>query len=171
MLSVPGGVARAVIAFDMGATIARVRSIVGRVSTPCFHLSLVTEDLPRQRAFYAEVLGCTPGRVGPDFQDFDFFGHQLTFHQREAVNVPVYETFHFGAIVALDVFERVHVQLRARGATFVIEPVVQQPGSVNERRKLVFLDPSGYAVELKAYADASRVFADEAAYARATRTT
>jgi extradiol dioxygenase family protein len=130
----------------------------------------VTDDLPRQRAFYGEVLGCLAGRVGADFQDFDFFGHQLTFHQRASVDVPPYETFHFGAIVEPAEFERVHARLRASGARLLIEPALQEAGTVNERRKLVFLDPSGYAVELKCYADASRVLAPEAAYARVPRT-
>lgn len=139
------------------------------MTAPSFHLSLVTDDLPRQRAFYLEVLGCAAGRIGPDFQDIDFFGHQLTFHQRPVADVPSYETFHFGAMVAPEVFDRVYAQLQGHGATILIAPALQQAGSANERRKLVFLDPNGYAVELKCYADPSRVFAPEAAYARVPR--
>ena len=72
---------------DMNATIARVVEYVRRVTAASFHLSLVTDDLPRQRAFYLDVLGCRAGRIGPDFQDIDFFGHQLTFHQRPVAEV------------------------------------------------------------------------------------
>lgn len=154
---------------DMHATIACVLAYVRRVTVASFHLSLVTNDLPRQRAFYLDVLGCCAGRIGPDFQDIDFFGHQLTFHQRPAAEVPPYETFHFGAMVEPDVFERVYAQLQRHGARFVIEPALQQAGTANERRKLVFLDPNGYAVEFKCYADPSRVLAPEPAYARVPR--
>jgi uncharacterized protein len=134
-----------------------------------FHLSLLTADLPRQRAFYLDVLGCAPGRVGPDFEDFDFFGHQLTFHQRGAAPVQPYEAMHFGAIVEAEAFERAYASLRASAAKLIIEPLVQAAGTLNERRKLVFLDPSGYAVELKCYDDAARVFASEPAYPRPPR--
>lgn len=136
------------------------------MTTPCFHLSLVTADLERQRHFYTEVLGCPPGRTADSFEDFDFFGHQLTFHRSSAGLSLPFETLHFGAMVSAEEFERVHARLLAAGATFVIAPQLQAAGSVDERRKMVFVDPSGYAVELKCYKDSARIFAEQPAYPR-----
>jgi extradiol dioxygenase family protein len=61
-----------------------------------FHLSLVTADLAAQRAFYTEVLGCELARTGADFEDYDFFGNQLTFHQRTEALGLGYQTLHCG---------------------------------------------------------------------------
>jgi extradiol dioxygenase family protein len=131
-----------------------------------FHLSLVTEDLPRQRRFYTELLGCKLARVGPDFEDYDFFGNQLTFHQRAESLGLGYETLHFGAMLDGATFEHLYARLRAAQVQFVIEPALQAAGSADERRKLVCLDPSGYAIEFKSYVDESRVLVPEPAYAR-----
>jgi extradiol dioxygenase family protein len=131
-----------------------------------FHLSLVTDDLDRQRSFYVDVLGCLQARAGADFQDFDFFGHQLTFHRRDAALCLPYASFHFGAIVGRSDFERAAERLRGSGARFLIEPQAQKIGTPEERHKLVCLDPSGYAVELKAYVDELRALVSGAAYPR-----
>jgi extradiol dioxygenase family protein len=136
------------------------------VTTPCFHLSLVTDDLDRQRRFYIDVLGCSAGRTAASFEDFDFFGHQLTFHRSSAALNLAFETLHFGAVVSAEDFEAIHARLVAAAATFVIAPQLQAAGTSDARRKMVFLDPSGYAVELKSYQDSSRIFAPEPAYPR-----
>ena len=131
-----------------------------------FHLSLVTADLDGQRAFYIELLGCAPARIGADFENFDFFGHQLTFHARaSSLDLP-YASFHFGAIVSRSEFERVAGRLLTARVPFLIEPQTQDAGSALERRKMVFLDPSGYAVELKCYVDESHALSGGAAYPR-----
>jgi extradiol dioxygenase family protein len=133
---------------------------------PRFHLSLLTADLDRQRAFYVDVLGCKLARTTAAFEDYDFYGHQLTFHLRpRALELP-YADFHFGALVSCQEFERVSARLSDLGATFIIEPTQQAVGTVDERRKLVVLDPSGYALELKCYVDETRALVREQAYPR-----
>lgn len=135
-------------------------------ASSAFHLSLTTADPDRQRAFYTDVLGCTLARKTAEFQDFDFFGHQVTFHQRpESLALP-YEAFHFGAIIAWDEFDALQERLKRASATFVIQPTEQASGTEDERRKLVVLDPSGYAIELKCYRNPARALAQAEGYAR-----
>jgi extradiol dioxygenase family protein len=131
-----------------------------------FHLSLTTAEPERQRTFYTEVLGCTVARTTAEFQDFDFFGHQLTFHRRAAPLPLPYESFHFGAIISWDEFDAVHARLQRASARFLIEPTEQAAGTEDARRKLVVLDPSGYAIELKCYRNPSRALAQAEGYAR-----
>lgn len=133
---------------------------------PPFHLSLTTAVPDRQREFYSEVLGCKLARRTAEFEDFDFFGHQLTFHRRaQALPLP-YESFHFGAIVSWDAFDAAHARLVQASARFLIEPTEQQAGTEDARRKLVVLDPSGYAIELKCYRNPARALARAEGYAR-----
>ena len=45
-----------------------------------FHLAINVTDLEATRVFYGEVLGAKEGRSTRTWVDFDFFGHQLSFH-------------------------------------------------------------------------------------------
>jgi len=131
-----------------------------------FHLSLITTDLAAQRRFYVELLGCAPARVGPNFADFDFFGHQLTFHARAEGLRLGYETLHFGAVIAEPLFHALRARLEQAAAQFVVAPQQQAQGTPDARWKMVFLDPSAYAIELKCYADPSRLLSPAPAYPR-----
>ncbi len=50
-------------------------------------------------------------------------------------------------------------RLKQRGVTFVIEPCIRFAGQVGEQATMFFLDPSGNALEFKAFADPSQLFA------------
>ena len=50
-------------------------------------------------------------------------------------------------------------KLRAVDTRFVIEPHVRFKGQVGEQATMFFLDPSGNALEFKAFGDLSQVFA------------
>jgi extradiol dioxygenase family protein len=50
-------------------------------------------------------------------------------------------------------------RLRACDVTFVIEPHTRFAGQVGEQSTMFLLDPSGNALEFKAFADDSQVFA------------
>ena len=131
-----------------------------------FHLSLLTDQPERQRAFYIDVLGCKLARSTATFDDFDFFGHQLTFHRRaESLDLP-YASFHFGAIVSWQAFDALVERLTRAAAKLIIPPTAQQSGTEDERRKLVVLDPSGYAIELKCYKNPGRALVQAEGYAR-----
>ena len=45
-----------------------------------FHLAINVTDLATTRVFYGEVLGAKEGRSTRSWVDFNFFGHQLSFH-------------------------------------------------------------------------------------------
>jgi hypothetical protein len=127
-----------------------------------FHLSLAVADLDASRAFYGDLLGCPAGRQGPGWIDFSFFGHQLTCAlQPDRVRTPEagrVEGRHFGAIVSAAEFDRLAGTLAARPVTFLVPPRLEDEGSALERRKMIFLDPSGNAIEIKSYRDESRLF-------------
>jgi extradiol dioxygenase family protein len=50
-------------------------------------------------------------------------------------------------------------RLKAAHARFVIEPYVRFKGQVGEQATMFFLDPAGNALEFKAFADVSQLFA------------
>ena len=48
--------------------------------------------------------------------------------------------------------------MKGAGVEFVIEPYVRFKGEPGEQSTMFFLDPSGNALEFKAFADRSRIF-------------
>ena len=50
-------------------------------------------------------------------------------------------------------------RLRAAGTAFVIDPYVRFRGDTGEQATMFFLDPSGNALEFKAFKDPSQLFA------------
>ena len=66
---------------------------------------------------------------------------------------------HFGAILAMEVWQALADRLRAAGTSFIIEPHVRFQGEVGEQATMFFLDPSGNALEFKSFADMGQVFA------------
>jgi extradiol dioxygenase family protein len=135
---------------------------------PPFHLAFPVHDLAAARAFYGGLLGCPEGRSSEAWVDFDFHGHQIVAHlapeacARAATNevdgdaVPVR---HFGAVLSMDAWQALADRLRAAGVTFLVEPHVRFKGEVGEQATMFFPDPSGNAIEMKAFADPSRLFA------------
>lgn len=133
-----------------------------------FHLAFPVTSLAKARAFYGELLGCPEGRSSEDWVDFNFYGHQIVAHlspdeaghrNASAVdghNVPVR---HFGAVLPMADWQAMADRLRAAGIQFVIEPYIRFKGQVGEQATMFFLDPCGNALEFKAFADPSRLFA------------
>ncbi len=66
---------------------------------------------------------------------------------------------HFGAILSLPEWQALADKLNAARTRFIIEPHIRFKGEVGEQATMFFLDPSGNALEFKAFADMSRVFA------------
>lgn len=131
-----------------------------------FHFAFPVRDLASTRAFYGGLLGCAEGRSTDSWVDFDFFGNQISAHLGAArapgavghvdqVEVPIPHT---GAILPWEEFQRLAERLRAAGTRFVIEPMVRYRGRPEEQATMFLLDPSGNALELKAYRDPSAVY-------------
>lgn len=133
-----------------------------------FHLAFPVKDLESSRKFYGEILGCEEGRSSESWIDFNLFGHQIVAHlapeavgirhknEVDADHVPVP---HFGIVLPMDEFKNFAERLRSKNVEFVIEPKIRFAGEVGEQATMFFLDPSGNALEFKAFADFSQVFA------------
>ena len=135
---------------------------------PRFHLAFPVNDLAKARSFYTGLLGCPEGRSSDDWVDFDFFGHQIVAHLSpddaghkahnlvDGEEVPVR---HFGAILSMDAWRALAATLQDARARFIIEPGIRFEGEPGEQATFFVSDPSGNALEFKAFADDSRIFA------------
>ena len=137
------------------------------MSTP-FHLAFPVHDLAAARAFYVGVLGCREGRSSDAWVDFDLYGHQIVAHlAADRAGIAAYNPVdgddvpvpHFGVILSMDGWRELAERLRRAGVKFVIEPHIRFRGQVGEQATMFFLDPSGNALEFKAFADMNQIFA------------
>jgi len=60
---------------------------------------------------------------------------------------------HFGVVLEMERWEQLAARLRAAGVEFVVEPHVRFPGKPGEQATLFLRDPSGNALEFKAFGD------------------
>ena len=134
---------------------------------PLFHLAFPVTSLENARAFYGGLLGCAEGRSAADWVDFDFHGHQIVAHlapREAAVDTSVVDgeavpVRHFGVILDPGDWRALAARLSAAGARFLIEPQTRFSGQPGEQATMFLLDPSGNALEFKAFADDAQVFA------------
>ena len=135
-----------------------------------FHIAFPVDDLVAARAFYGGRLGCPEGRSSDEWIDFDLFGHQIVAHLKRrfagaedihhnAVDGHAVPVPHFGVVLTMDRWEALAERLRAAGQKFEIEPYIRFKGEVGEQATMFFYDPAGNALEFKAFADMSQVFA------------
>jgi len=138
-----------------------------------FHIAVQVRDIEEARRFYKGLLGCTEGRSAPEWVDFNLFGHQFVCHLNPAPGpegrisahynpvdghgVPVP---HFGVVLEMENWQTLADRLKQHGVKFVIEPYIRFKGEPGEQATLFFLDPSGNALEFKAFKDIeSQLFA------------
>ncbi len=134
-----------------------------------FHIAFPVHDLDAARAFYGGLMGCPEGRSADSWIDFDLYGHQIVAHLKPGSDVgrahhnPVdghdVPVPHFGVVLQMPQWEALAERLTAAGVTFVIEPYIRFKGEVGEQATMFFLDPSGNALEFKAFADMGQLFA------------
>ncbi|CAM3068545.1 VOC domain-containing protein [Sphingomonas antarctica] len=134
-----------------------------------FHLAFPVDDLDAARRFYGHVLGCAEGRSSATWIDFDLYGHQLVAHlvQRtgdaggnpvDGHDVPVP---HFGVVLTMADWQALATRLEAAKTTFGIAPHIRFKDQPGEQATMFFRDPAGNALEFKAFADDSMIFAKE----------
>ena len=134
---------------------------------PPFHLAFPVHDLEEARGFYGGVLGCPEGRSSDEWIDFDFFGHQIVAHLApdtgdrasnsvDGHDVPVP---HFGAVLSMEQWQFLADRLKDADTKFVISPTIRFAGKPGEQATMFFRDPSGNAIEMKAFADPAMLFA------------
>jgi extradiol dioxygenase family protein len=141
-----------------------------------FHIAIPVDDLEKNRGFYRDVLELSEGRSSDHWVDFDFFGHQLVIHlkeknpeavsagrqEKEATNpvdgkaVPIP---HFGVVLDMETFKIFSEKLIQKNVTFIIEPYIRFEGQIGEQATMFFKDPAGNALEFKAFADLTQLFA------------
>ncbi len=143
------------------------------MTLPPFHLAFPVDDLAAARTFYSEVMGCAEGRSSDEWIDFDFHGHQIVAHLApgqagakknpdvasnhvDGHGVPVP---HFGLVLGMAEWKALAERLRSCGCDFVIEPTIRFKGQPGEQATMFLRDPSGNALEFKAFADMGKLFA------------
>lgn len=133
-----------------------------------FHLAFPVDDLAAARDFYGNLLGCSEGRSSPEWVDFNFYGHQIVAHlapgeagagPANAVDGHGVPVRHFGVVLSMAQWQEAAERLTAAGVDFIIEPYIRFKGEPGEQATMFFLDPSGNAIEMKAFADIGNLFA------------
>ena len=119
---------------------------------PVFHLSLSVSDLTRSRKFYETILDAGIGRFTDQWMDLWLFGTQITIYQRpnSVIPKPFRDGLHFGATVSWKEWAQLRTELEGRGVIFVSGPAVDEKKG---QAKMLFADPDGYFIEIKAYRD------------------
>ena len=146
------------------------KRIDAAVSLHPFHLAFPVDDLEAARRFYGGILGCPEGRSAEHWVDFDLCGHQIVAHlapeaapkrsanEVDGEHVPVP---HFGLVLPMEEWKALAERLTAAGVEFVIAPTVRFEGQPGEQATMFLLDPAGNALEFKAMADPSKLFATD----------
>ncbi len=133
-----------------------------------FHLAFPVRDLAEARRFYGNLLECPEGRSSNEWVDFDLHGHQIVAHlaphecrrvSTNAVDGDAVPVLHFGVVLTMAQWERLAERLSLARTEFAIKPHVRFKGEVGEQATMFFHDPSGNALEFKAFADDSQLFA------------
>lgn len=135
-----------------------------------FHVAVPVYDLEETRNFYREVLGCTEGRTSDHWVDLNFFGHQFVLHLKprpaeeqehhtnpvDGHDVPIP---HYGVVLAWEDWHELAERLRNLEVQFILEPGIRFVSQPGEQATMFFLDPSGNALEFKAFKDMGQLFA------------
>ena len=131
-----------------------------------FHLAIPVSNLEESVAYYRDTLGLREGRSSKKWTDFDFFGHQLVCHVSDSINEQVTNPVdgeevpvpHFGVVLSIEEFEEFLLQIHDKNIDFIIKPTIRFKGEIGEQRTMFFKDPSGNAIEIKAFKDMSNLF-------------
>ena len=132
-----------------------------------FYLAFPVRDLEEARGFYLGLIGCTEGRATWNHVDFNMFGHHVVAHlavdgpgkaipsEFDGREVPVP---HFGLNLEWTEWESLAERLKTGGANFRDPPHIRLRGKVGEHGSLFVYDPSGNALEFKAFRDPTQCF-------------
>ena len=131
-----------------------------------FHLAIPVSNLEESVAYYRDSLGLREGRSSNKWADFDFFGHQLVCHVSNIINEQITNPVdgeevpvpHFGVVLSIEKFEEFLLQINDKNIDFIIKPTIRFKGEIGEQRTMFFRDPSGNAIEIKAFKDMNKLF-------------
>ena len=131
-----------------------------------FHLAVPVHNLNECRTFYRDILNMEEGRSSEKWVDFNFYGHQFVIHESgkksdltnnhvDGHGVPVP---HFGVVLTMTHWEELANKLKKNNIEFIIEPYIRFKGEAGEQATMFFLDPSGNALEFKAFNSLENLF-------------
>ena len=131
-----------------------------------FHIAVQVRDIGEARRFYGDVLGCAEGRSDEHWVDFNLFGHQFVCHLNphlgaagkltshfnpvDGHGVPVP---HFGVVLRPAQWTKLAQRVQEQQIEFLVKPYTRFKGEVGEQSTMFFLDPTGNALEFKAFQD------------------
>ena len=132
-----------------------------------FHLAFPVTDLAETKSFYVDILRCEVGRSSDAWIDFNMFGHQVVAHLVDKNDHPASNsvdgddvpTSHFGVVLTMSQWRELKKQLLDKKIQFIIEPKIRFLGEPGEQATMFLLDPSGNALEFKAFNDDNQIFA------------
>ena len=132
-----------------------------------FHLALPVTDLEAAKHFYVNILKCKVGRSSDKWIDFSMYGHQVVAHLVEKNEHPSSNSVdgddvpasHYGVILTMPQWEDLKSHLLEKNIKFIIEPKIRFKGEAGEQATMFFLDPSGNALEFKAFNNDNQIFA------------
>ena len=133
-----------------------------------FHLAIGVHDLMKSRQFFCDVLGAKQGRSTSNLIDLDFYGHHLVIHQqpREKINERFGSAFygevvgvpHFGMNLGWEAWSELAERIKSKGYSFIDEPHIRMKDMPGEHATMFLTDPSGNALEFKAFRNHDEVF-------------
>ena len=131
-----------------------------------FHLAIPVSNLEESVSYYRDTLGLREGRSSNKWADFNFFGHQLVCHVSNIINEQITNPVdgeevpvpHFGVVLSIEEFEEFLLQINDKNIDFIIKPTIRFEGEIGEQRTMFFRDPSGNAIEIKAFKDMNNLF-------------
>lgn len=131
-----------------------------------FHIAVQVRDIEEARGFYKSILGCAEGRSDPHWVDFNLYGHQFVCHLNPNLGKAGKLTSHFnpvdghgvpvphcGVVLRPTQWHELSERLRRYRVEFLVEPHTRFEGQVGEQSTMFFLDPTGNALEFKAFQD------------------
>jgi extradiol dioxygenase family protein len=137
--------------------------VVNDALTP-FHIAVQVRDIAEARGFYGNVLGCSEGRSSAQWVDFNLYGHQFVCHLNPSLGCSGKLASHFnpvdgqgvpvphcGVVLRPAQWAALAERVQRHGVEFVIEPYTRFKGQTGEQSTMFFLDPTGNALEFKAF--------------------
>lgn len=131
-----------------------------------FHLAVQVRDIAEAREFYGAKLGFSEGRSAETWIDWNMYGHQVVTHlnpnlgpegkvpnHRNPVDSKSVPVPHFGVVMTIPEWKALAEKAKTFVDEFIIEPYVRFKGEPGEQCTMFFEDPSGNALEFKAFAD------------------
>jgi uncharacterized protein len=131
-----------------------------------FHIAVQVRDMDEARSFYKDILGCAEGRSAAHWVDFNLYGHQFVCHLNpnlgpagrlsshfnpvDGQGVPVP---HCGVVLRPPQWAELAERVQRAGVEFVVRPYTRFAGQIGEQSTMFFMDPSGNALEFKAFQD------------------